>query len=225
MKRNHKILVGIVVLIVLGLIGYIWYKETIQEDQGNNDSDNKDGYDVYILMGQSNMVGRGYIKKGIDDDYSLIDDKVFQFPYDENDTAKHNKISKITGNVIKKATNQLDFISDVHGASTGEKSKRTGLWKTFVETIIQKTNPKRKILLVPVAKGGSGFDYGNWNPGDFIYTAAIHSINKAMSTHPNNTLKAILWHQGESDSGTSSARSAYRRRFTNFYNHLLLDIP
>ena len=39
------------------------------------------GFDLWWLIGQSNMIGRSAIRAGIDDDYSAIAGKVYQFGY------------------------------------------------------------------------------------------------------------------------------------------------
>ena len=176
------------------------------------------GYDVYALTGQSNQAGRGTIVTGIDDDYSLLG-RVFQFPYDVNG----NSSGVVTGTTISQAINPLDHISSVPGGSSGEAANCTGLWKTCFEIVAANTRPvRRRILLVPAAKGGTSFNANNWNPGNPIYTAAVNSINQAMSTHPWNDLKGILWHQGESDADAQNAN--HLARLNSLYDGFKSDI-
>src|SRR5690606_13752164 len=42
------------------------------------------GYEVVILAGQSNMRGASFIRPGIDDDYSEVEGKVFQYKYTDS---------------------------------------------------------------------------------------------------------------------------------------------
>jgi hypothetical protein len=211
-----------------GYSGYladvIMFNQQISTLTRNNLITNNYGYDVYALMGQSNMVGRSTLESGIDDNYSLISGKVFQFPYDANDTGTAGA-PNVTGSTIIAATNQLDHISDVTGGSgsSGETAGTTGLWKTFVESIVNTTSARRRILLVPLAKGNTGFSSNEWNPTNLLYVAATQSINRAMILNSMNSLKAILWHQGERDASIANS-VLHGQRLNNFYNNLLIDI-
>lgn len=151
------------------------------------------GYSCFALAGQSNMVGRGAIEVGIDDDYSLIDTRVFQFPYDVNG----NSSGVVSGSTITAATGSLDHISSVPGGSSGELAGNTGLWKRFVENILGTLPIRRKILLIPVAKGGTTFVAGDWKRWGSIYLAARSSINRIVTLDSRNTLDAFLWLMGE----------------------------
>lgn len=182
--------------------------------EGNVPSD--EGYDIFILMGQSNMVGRGKLEKGIDDDYSKTK-HVYQFPYDANNSGSATQ-PNITGSKIIPAKQPLDFISETKGGSYGEKSNRISMWKGFVENL-NKTD--RKILLLPLAKGGTSLKV-DWKPGKPIYKGAVSAINRSIELNPNNQIKAILWHQGESD---SFEPETYTDKFNNFYEQLLKDTP
>lgn len=195
------------------------FNEQIGTDMITRLYNNDYGYDVYGLLGQSNMVGRSNIVAGTDDNYTNLG-RVFQFPYDVNGDASGN----VTGTTITQATNPLDHISSVAGGSGGENAGQTGLWKTCFEVVQTYTRPiRRRILLVPVAKGGTSFASNNWNRGNPIYTAAKNSLNAALATHPWNTLKAILWHQGESDADAQNAN--YLSNITSMHEALKIDVP
>ena len=156
------------------------------------------GYVVVPLMGQSNMVGRGHLVPGVDDDYRKLLNRVMQLPYDVNFDA--NGRPRQTPQVVTPATNPLDHISKVKGGSSGEARRSTGLWKTFAETVVARMpGQRRRVLMVPAAKGSTGFLPGDWNPGDPIYEAAVAMVKTAIGLHPWNTLPVVLWHQGGSD--------------------------
>jgi hypothetical protein len=176
------------------------------------------GYEIIPLMGQSNMVGRGIIESGIDNNYSLTG-KVYQFPYDANDP---NGDGIVTGTTITAATNPLDFISAFPGVgSSGETASTTGVWKTFTEGIVSLLSKRRKILLVPAAKGGVGFSSGDWSSGGVIYGAAKNSIIAALATHTLNNIRSLLWIQGEND----STNPYYGAELFDFYSRLTVDVP
>jgi len=56
------------------------------------------------------------------------------------------------------------------------------------------------IVLIPAADGNTGFQDGFWNPGDSRYNHAVDATNALMNANPMWLFKGILWHQGESDS-------------------------
>jgi hypothetical protein len=174
---------------------------------------NNYGYDIYVLMGQNNMLGHALINNKIDnpDRDDLINGKVFQFPFD---------INWEDGNTIIEARNPLDHITTIEGGQNGEKDGKMGLWKTFAENMLTKLSFRRKMLLVPLSKSGTSFSRNNWNKGDPIYEASIKTINKSINTHSLNKLVGILWHQGESDIYNDN----YLEDLTNMYNNLKIDI-
>jgi hypothetical protein len=174
------------------------------------------GYCVVALMGQSNMVGRGTGVEGIDNNFTNLLGKVFQFPYDINGDATGN----VTGSTISSVAMQLDHISFVPGGNGAEGTTSTGLWRTFAEAIVSRVKGKRRILLVPAAQAGTGFILGDWNPGNPIYTAASNSVKQALRTNPLNTLTAVLWHQGESDQSNPN----YLANLSDMFDALALKL-
>lgn len=139
----------------------------------------EDAYDVFLLIGQSNMAGRGYMLEG---DYDAFDENVFLL----DDKGK-----------VVQATNPLNQYSSIRK----ELSKQQiGPGLGFAKKISKKTN--RKILLVVNARGGTTMD--QWAKGDGgsgYYEEAVRRTKEAMEY---GTLKAIIWHQGCGD-----ARDAY----------------
>lgn len=134
------------------------------------------GYDIYIIAGQSNPRGNATIRAGIDDDYSGL-----QHVYAWDAT---------TGTIIP-ARNPLPH-QDIF-------TNGTGFWLEFVRGL--PTN--RKILIVPAAKGATGFGI-HWNPGQPVYNETVSRANNAYASDPDNEIKAFLWHQGETDSANNN---------------------
>jgi hypothetical protein len=133
-------------------------------------------YDIYILMGQSNMAGRGPITDAIKAEHN---DRVYMFTKDQQwVVAKH----------------------PVHF----DKPRVAGVGPGLTFGIeMAKACPNVKIGLVPCAVGGSPIEH--WEPGAYDdatkthpYDDAVERIKAAMKY---GTIKGILWHQGESNSG------------------------
>lgn len=130
-------------------------------------------FDLYLLIGQSNMAGRGAVEP-ID---TIVDLRVFTL--DKND------------NWVP-AQDPIHFDKSVAGV---------GLGRTFgIE--MAKANPAKKIGLIPCAVGGSPIDSwkpGAFEEATKThpYDDMEIRLKKALET---GTLKGILWHQGESDS-------------------------
>lgn len=161
------------------------------------------GYDVYWLIGQSNMIGRAPIRVGIDDVYTSITDLVYQFGYNSQ--------------TVTAATNPLDHVN--------ENAGQMGLWLEFVEALLPELVGNRKILLVPCAQGGTSFNANNWNPGDTLYNAALARLASAMSQGSGvNTLKGALWLQGESDADAGATpASLYQGRLQAMYDAMVIN--
>lgn len=141
------------------------------------------GMDIYVLMGQSNMSGRGVMGA-------------------EDRLVKNEKVRMLT-KALKwyPAKNPLHF--DTGGAGVGP-GLSFGL-------AMQEANKDMEIGLVPTAVGGTGIDV--WKPGAFDVTTqtnpyddAEKRINEAMKA---GTVKGILWHQGEEDSKNQSTMDSY----------------
>ena len=155
-------------------------------DLGFNEAGQEGGYDVYLLIGQSNMAGRGDLISG-----------------DEN-SIEGAYLLNASGSVVP-ANNPLNQYSTVHKNTT--QGINPGF--SFVQKIYKETG--RKVLLVVNARGGSSITYWVKSKlynsssdmsnfvvaGDhYLYDEAVARAKQAMKY---GTLKGILWHQGESD--------------------------
>jgi len=70
----------------------------------------------------------------------------------------------------------------------------------------------RKILVVRAAVGGTGWADNRWGMGQDLYLNMMRMVKAALELNPRNELKAFVWHQGETDSGTATEIH---------YNHLI----
>ena len=134
--------------------------------------------DLFLLIGQSNMAGRGTVT-----------------PADQVPDARVWMLDR--KGTWTQAVDPMHFDKPVAGV---------GLGRTFGLRVAD-AQPGKEIGLIPCAVGGSPIDSWkpgefykptNSHPWD----DAIKRVKAAM---PAGTLKGILWHQGESDSNAKSA--------------------
>lgn len=130
-------------------------------------------FDLYLLIGQSNMAGRGFVEA----QDTIIYPNVFSL----------NK-----NNEWVPAQDPIHFDKSVAGV---------GLGRTFgIE--MAKANPDKKIGLIPCAVGGSPIDSwkpGAFDEATKTHPFDDMKIRLKIALE-TGTLKGILWHQGESDS-------------------------
>ena len=132
-------------------------------------------YDVFLLLGQANMAGRGTMIEGDED---IIHENVFLL----NNKGK-----------VEPATNPLNRYSSIR---LDLSQQQIGPGYSFSKAIAEQTG--RKILLVVNARGGSKMDEWLQESETGYFDEAVRRARKAVKQ--GGKLKAILWHHGESDS-------------------------
>lgn len=130
-------------------------------------------YDLFLCIGQSNMAGRGALTEAVSDtlsDVFLLNDKG-EF---EKAVNPFNKYSTIRKDLKMQGVSPAYSFSKAVASVTG-----------------------RKVGLVVNARGGSSIL--SWKKGakDGYYEEALSRVKAAMAQ--GGVLKAVLWHQGESD--------------------------
>jgi hypothetical protein len=142
------------------------------------------GFDVIVLAGQSNMIGRyGPIDPVLD----ATNDRIQQYG--------------ATSMSVMLAADPLD-----HPGQDNPNTVGMGLSSAKAYIAAGRLASGRQVLLVPVARGATSFSDGTWRAGGAGDTTAIANVNAAMATHPDNRLVAICWHQGEGDSTLTEAQ-------------------
>lgn len=135
-------------------------------------------YDVYLLIGQSNMAGRGTMtdedRRAISGVWLLNDEGNI-----EPAVSPLNKYSSIRKDLGMQQVSPADYFSRTLSSRTG-----------------------RKILLVVNARGGSAIR--EWMP-HASQRYFSEALRRAQQAQRYGTLRGILWHQGESDSGKTSS--------------------
>ncbi len=138
----------------------------------------KDKFHLFLLVGQSNMAGRGVLE--------------------EQDKTPHARVL-----MLSKEGKWVQAIDPMH---FDKPAAGVGLGKTFGQ-IIAEANPGVTVGLIPCAVGGSPIDTwkpGVFYPAtkSHPWDDMVKRVDIAL---PAGTLKGILWHQGESDSNAKDA--------------------
>jgi len=135
--------------------------------------------EIFLLMGQSNMKGRGKIP------------------------AKQTPHPRIV-HMNMENDQWYPAIHPLHRANAPDKPKGkdnsgVGPGLAFARELIRR-DEKLLVALVPTAKGGSGMNL--WKPNGKLYKPAVAKARKALGDFPKGTARiaGALWLQGESDS-------------------------
>ncbi len=153
--------------------------------------------DLFLLIGQSNMAGRG--------------------PLDADPKPANPNI------MVLNAQNEWVVARDpLHFDKPTIVGVGPGL--AFAERW-QELNPKSKIGLIPCAVGGSGID--DWQPSQKHAQTGIYAydamLQRVLVARQKGEIKAILWHQGESDSNPARNK-VYEQKLDEFFTRLRRDI-
>ena len=145
---------------------------------------------VFILAGQSNMAGRGLVES----EDTITTERVF-------------------------AINQAGEIIPAREPLHWYEPKLTGLdcGLSFGKTLASHLPDSVSILILPTAVGGSSIS--QWI-GDSTYrnvTLFSNFKEKVAVGKANGTIKGILWHQGESDSGSDELIDLYQERLKTLF--------
>lgn len=148
------------------------------------------GKDIYLLLGQSNMAGRG--KLG------------------DEAPVPCERIEKLDGSdTWVAAIEPLHFDKPVAGAGLGMSFAR----------IMADRDRDVTVGLVPCAVGGSPLD--KWMPGASLYAEAVR---RAKIAQRDGEIKAILWHQGESDADGGGLEASYVERLAKMVAALRAEL-
>jgi photosystem II stability/assembly factor-like uncharacterized protein len=145
---------------------------------------------LYLLIGQSNMAGRGVVEA--------------------QDQTPHPRVLMFTKqNVWAPAVDPLHFDKPIAGVSLGSTFGR----------VMADADPQVTIGLIPSAVGGTALE--RWQKGADLYERAVGRAKAAMR---DGTLKGILWHQGESDSGNEKDARSYGERVARMVSDLRAEL-
>lgn len=144
-----------------------------QNSAGDSQPEQKPNLHIYLLIGQSNMAGRA--------------------PFTEEEAAHMDRCSLLNGeDQWEPAKNPLNRHSTIRKRMDVQQM---GPGYTFAKTLLGE-DQDITVGLVVNAQGGTRIE--QWQKGTHFYSEAVRRTKKAQQT---GTLKGILWHQGESNSG------------------------
>ncbi|WP_234736795.1 sialate O-acetylesterase [Tellurirhabdus bombi] len=152
---------------------------------------------LFLLIGQSNMAGRGVPEA--------------------EDQQPHSRVWTLTKEQTwVPARDPLHF----------DKPKVVGVGPglAFAKRLAEQY-PAMNIGLIPCAVGGSGIDV--WKPGAYYEATKSHpyddALARAKKALENGTLAGFLWHQGESDSKPGNT-AVYGQKLAELVQRLRSDL-
>lgn len=156
----------------------------------------KNKFYIFILAGQSNMAGRGIIEA-------------------------EDTVSSPLVLTLNKNNQWVEAKEPLHYYEPGRTGLDCGL--SFGKELSKKYGKEITIGLVPCAIGGSSIE--QWL-GDSTYRGvALYSnfLQKAKAASQDGIIKGLLWHQGESNTGTKS-HIDYKKKLESFFTKLRSDL-
>lgn len=146
-----------------------------------------DEFDIIIQAGQSNADGTGF---GDASEPYIPKENVL---YLNSDFTIFTACERVNGNNI-----QGDFSL------------------SFADNYINNNmlDKNRKLLILRAAVGGTGFLDNRWGKTDDLFINMMEMIKTALSLNPNNSLIALLWHQGETD---AILKASYETHYSNLF--------
>lgn len=200
--------------------------------------------DVYLLVGQSNMVGFS----GDDTRESFVggadepDPRILQLNVSKNsdddifviDSDYTSELANAENPTIVEALDPLHLPFDEF-TEGGKSQAYIGLGLSFAKSALNNTSAN--IVLVPAAWAGSSFcnnttgPDGNWMPSQsdnpdlgntLLFDRAVTRSNLAIR-ETGGVLRGILWHQGESDSNERCA-PVYAENLTNMVEEFRVQL-
>jgi hypothetical protein len=159
--------------------------------------------DIFLLMGQSNMKGRGVMLKEPLRDPQII---MMHLKTDGWFLARH----------------PLHLIGDPK-TFEGADNAGVGPGLSFAQTLA-KAQPKTRIALIPCAKGGSNIT--QWRKGRQLYDETERRAKLALSHGPKGKTRiaGALWLQGESDTRSDESIEKCRTSIGTLIDNLRADL-
>jgi len=184
--------------------------------------------DVYILAGQSNMIGFSEegTKQALVGQLDEPNRRIRQLNVSKNERdifSTAESFRSVANNLgtptITVAEDPLHMPLDPD-STMGKSESYIGLGLSFAKAAL--ANTTKDIILVPTAWSGSAFcadspANGQWNAvasdnpalgNTWLFDRAITRANLALQ-NSGGILRGILWHQGESDSNSDACAASY----------------
>ncbi len=160
--------------------------------------------DVVLLMGQSNMKGRGKLPKNQEIHPRIIN-------------------MNMSNDVWYPAVHPL-HTNGVPDLIDGSSNAGVGPGLDFAKVLVE-WDTTSCVALIPCAKGGSWIDL--WMPGAKLYTETVRRARKAIADFSTQdvevNVKAALWLQGESDA-KEGRHQVYEQKLNAVVENLRADL-
>lgn len=157
--------------------------------------------DIYVIAGQSNASGR-----------ALNFQKHQNFPMRASLFGNDYEWRNLK-DPVDQSFGQIDLVSE-------DKSAKGSPWPIVADYLLGKT--KIPVAFITTAKGGSRIKQWDQNLSErTLYGSMVKRIKKAS----NGKVKAILWHQGESDSANGLSEEEYSILLRRLIENLKNDLP
>lgn len=161
------------------------------EEKVAKEMPSKENFHLYLLIGQSNMAGRGLL-------------------------APESSVSRLR---LLKFSQRNAWAPGVEPLHTDKPAVAgAGLGMSFAREMAD-ADKKITVGLIPCAVGGTPLQ--RWQKGGDLYEQALVRAKLAMQ---QGTLKGILWHQGEGDSGKEETARSYGQRLAEMIADLRADL-
>ncbi len=199
--------------------------------------------DVYLLIGQSNMVGfSGTGKEAQPGGLDEPDSRIFQLNVTANDNQNFGSPENFTDDSKIAAFPRVVVASDPLHESfdpsiQGKSGTHIGLGLSFAKAALAETT--QNIVLVPAAWSATGFcnngfEHIAWNAedpasdqthlgGTALHDRAIARTNLALR-ETGGVLRGILWHQGEADATETACADDYATNLSELIRSLRTQI-
>lgn len=150
----------------------------------------KEKFHLYLLIGQSNMAGRGAVE--------------------DQDKVPHPRVLKFNASKAwAPALDPLHFDKPIAGVGLGSSFGRA----------MADADPSITVGLIPCAVGGTPLE--RWKKGGDLYQQAMVRAKAALK---DGTIRGILWHQGEGDSGKKETAESYAARLSQMVKDLRAEL-
>ena len=158
--------------------------------------------DVFLLLGQSNMKGRGVMPDEPARDPRIV---MMHLKDDRWSVARH----------------PLHLVGDAR-TFQGADNAGVGPGLAFAEALLAR-NPRARIALVPCAVGGSSIKL--WQKGARLYDEALRRALLARETTAaaGGVIRGALWLQGEADA-TTAGLAAHEAKLLKLVDELRADL-
>ncbi|XP_009613538.1 probable carbohydrate esterase At4g34215 [Nicotiana tomentosiformis] len=159
---------------------------------------------IFILAGQSNMSGRGGVVNDIWDGYIPLE------------CQSNSSILRLTSGLSWEEAKEPTIHQDIDFYAVCG----IGPSMSFANSVL-KNDPEIGVIgLVPCAVGATNIS--QWSQGSFFYNQMLNRTQAALQC--GETLRALLWYQGESDTRNLDDAELYKSRLQKFFTDVRDDL-